>query len=121
MDSDTALWPDTLPVPLATPRARMAPRGERMEMETGRVRKRRTVEEALEVWEVQWNFTEDQFAGFKDFFEQTLENGSLPFLIELFDDVKGMAFADGKYAFDRSDNLVMVSAVLELLEEGSGV
>lgn len=115
MDSNTPIWPTLLPVPMAKPRMLVAPRNLRTMMESGRIRSRRVNDEPLEVLEVQWSFTANQFFTFKDFFDDTLENGSLPFLIDIFNEEREMVFLESKYDFARSDNLFSVMASLEYL------
>lgn len=73
-----------------------------------------------------WNFTEDEFSAFVRFYELTLDNGSLSFLLKTFEedpDGSGdtvevdweLAFV-GKPQHSRSDNLFSVSATLEVLD-----
>jgi len=120
-------WPETLPVPLATPQMRSSPRAIQMEMESRRIRKRRTAEVPLDIMSLQWNFTEDQFADFKTFFDETLNNGAGPFIMEIFGVGAQLSFVEGSYAYARSDNLVAVSAsvimstVFWILSDGTWV
>lgn len=105
-------WPTTLPLPLMGSRTGVSSRGELVEMESGRARRRRQFEDPLEVMEVQWNFTKDEFDDFKIFFDANLENGSLSFIIEAYGIV---AFLNGTYSFSRSDNLFTVAASLLII------
>lgn len=84
-------------------------------MESGRIRKRRLCADPYEAWEVQWNFTEDQFDDFKAFFDTTLVNGSLSFAIDFFGIDREVVFVGGQYSFVRADNLFSVSATLEVV------
>lgn len=95
-------------------------------MESGRVRRRRVHEDALELMQFQCNFTLDQFDGFKFFFEEVLQNGTLGFEMDVLDTegeeseeavvTKHFAFWEN-YTFTRSDGLFSVSGVLELQVE----
>lgn len=110
-------WPATLPKPLMGARVATDSRSWRTEMETGRVRQRRVQLLPLRLVQAEWSFTGDAFETFKEFFEVSLENGSLPFALELFgaDSEESEVAFMGPYSWSRSDNLFSVSAVLEVL------
>lgn len=103
-------WPD-VPVPLRSHRRAIDFQNLTTEMETGRLRKRRQQMDHREVWDVNWNFTEDQFETFKNFFDVTLKNGSIRFHIELFG-VDRIAEFFAPYSFNHTDNLFSVGATL---------
>lgn len=87
-------------------------------MESGRLRNRRLHASPIEMMEVAWNFTEDQFDIFKTFFDVGLENGTLEF------DLAGIgtvAFWESTYSQNHTDNLFYVSAKLELTVPYSAV
>jgi len=114
-------WPDSLPTPLIGRGHTVGSRSDIVMMESGRRRVRRMHDTPIEFIEATWNFTEDQFDTFKTWFENTLENGSLPFYMITTDPPSyrlnwELAFKDGNYEFDRSDNLFSVKAVLEVLD-----
>lgn len=125
--SGLAGWPTGLPVPLLGRQHTLIPRDVATEMESRRRRKRRVYMDSIEVIEVQWNFTGDQFDTFKTFFEETLENGELPFEMVTYDpsEVYGqvqevtrlLVFHQADYTLSESDNLVSVQAALEVWEE----
>jgi hypothetical protein len=112
IDSNTAIWPTTLPVPLRAHQAIGEFNFARTQFESGRIRKRRLVEDPREGLDVVWNFTEDEFEAFKTFFDESLENGSLTFLITLFGREREVDFRDSTYGFNHSDNLYTVIAKL---------
>lgn len=103
-------WPD-IPVPLRAHRRAIDLQNLTTEMETGRLRKRRQQEDRREIWDVTWNFTEDQFETFKEFFDTTLKNGSIRFHIELLGVDRTVEFFT-PYSFNHTDNLFSVSASL---------
>jgi uncharacterized repeat protein (TIGR01451 family) len=113
IDSDTIVWPESLPLPAQMVDVDVQTKSVRTVMETGRVRKRRTTTVPLKIWAVTWNFTFDEYAGFRNFFNGDLVNGSESFVIELMGVDTIVAFADGSYSFFRSDNLFSVKAELE--------
>lgn len=87
-------------------------------METGRVRNRRGFATTLDTYEAAWAFTEDQYAIFREFFNATLENGTLTFMLPMQDDSElEVGFMKCTYQFNRTDNLYSVKAVLEVAEE----
>jgi hypothetical protein len=125
-------WPlDTngayaIPVPLLEHTRSLAARPSEREMESSRVRRRRMQAELQQFLKASWNFTEDEFSAFVRFYELTLDNGSLSFLLKTFEedpDGSGdtvevdweLAFV-GKPQHSRSDNLFSVSATLEVLD-----
>jgi hypothetical protein len=103
------------------------PRSAPVLMESGRMRRRRTFLDPLELIAVSWNFTEDQFEAFKTFFEIDLQNGSEHFELITPDFppagfvfrtvTRVLAFWECNYAFTRSDNLFSVTATLEVVSE----
>jgi len=118
MDSFTPFWPETLPAPHVAMIVASNPRNMRTVMETGRVRNRRGFATTLDTYEATWMFTQDQFVAFRDFFNETLENGSLSFMLPMQDDTEiEAAFMKGVYQFSRSDNLYSVKGVLEVVED----
>jgi len=112
VDSDSIYWPDSLPLPLVNPQILSSPRNEITVMETGRSRTRRHAETLWSIYDVSWNFTDDKFALFRTFFEEELEHGSLPFVIELFGVDTEVRFLEPEYGMARSDNLMAVTAKL---------
>lgn len=119
-------WPDTIPVPQVARTHRIDPRMAPTLMESGRMRNRRIYPEPIELIDVTWNFTSDEFEAFKDFFEAELENGSLHFTLAVPDFAppltdrtvtRELAFWEGNYAFARGDNLFSVKATLEIVNE----
>ena len=112
MDSDSIYWPDTLPSPGVDPKFLNSPRTEPTQFDSGRTRTRRQAEDLWEIIEVQWNFVEDQFATFRTFFEETLEQGSLPFVIEIFGVDTEVQFQEPEYTLNHSDNLFEVTGKL---------
>lgn len=113
------VWPVTLPLPVRNSRRQYLPRNLRTVMETGRVRVRRQSLTPFDVLHCIWNFTADQFATFKTFFEDTLTNGSEAFTMEILGEAndREVRFLDATYSFTRSDNLVSVSAALLIRPE----
>lgn len=93
-------------------------------MESGRPRVRAVDRECLEVMNVTWNFTGDQYKTFQDFFVNELEHGALVFELitlehasdptQIRQYVREVAFLDATYTFSGSDNLFVVEAVLEI-------
>lgn len=120
-------YPLTIPVPLIEREHQLSARPSERQMESGRLRRRRLQIELQEFLKVSWNFTEDDFGTFKSFYEDTLDNGSLSFLMVTFeDDPQGsgeLLEVDWELAFvgvpqhSRSDNLFSVSATLEVLDK----
>lgn len=103
-------------MPLVNPRFASSSRVLRTEMESGRIRSRRQFEDPVEILEVEWHFTEDQFETFKDFFDVTLVNGTLSFTIALESETeREVVFFEANYAYSSSDNLFIVNSQLELL------
>lgn len=118
--STTAVWPD-IPVPLVVRAHSFNPRDERTRMESARTRKRRLFTDALELVDVTWHFTYDQFETFKGFFEDDLEHGSNRFEMShysLEESVPGVVTEEytfwENYTWSRSDNLFAVTATLEV-------
>lgn len=128
IDSATPIWPSTLSTPMLGRLHRFFPRPEVVQMESGRFRKRRIFLDSMELMEVQWSFTEDQFDAFELFFHEQLNNGSLSFVLTTAaaaegrppteeDIVREVVFWEGTYSFSRSDNLFAVSATLEVIPQ----
>lgn len=117
-------WPLALPVPLVGRSHPFLSRSSQVTMESARIRVRRDALDPLEIVEVSWNFTEDQFEEFKTFFEETLLNGSQSFQLQTLDTgstrdrlratTRTVAFLDN-YRFSRSDNLFNVGGTLEVV------
>lgn len=90
------------------------------------MRHRRTFTAPLELIDVTWNFTLDEFEVFKAFFEEDLVNGSLLFEMTTPDFApvhmdrsvtRMLGFWGANYGFNRSDNLFTVTAILEIASE----
>lgn len=81
-------------------------------MDSGRIRHRRVHELPIETQTLSWTFTEDEFEAFQAFFENDLENGSLPFSLEIYGESKEVSFLDGSYQFSRGDNVYSVTATV---------
>lgn len=113
MDSNSIYWPEALPLPLANPSIQAEARNEQTVMETGRVRVRPTVESLYEIYEVEWNLTADKFEAFKAFFEDDLEHGSLPFVLELLGEETEVEFLEADtFEVNHTDNLFNLKAKL---------
>lgn len=119
-----ANWPTTLPAPLLGRKYTVMPRSSSVRMESRRQRIRRLYTDSLELIDVTWNFTGDDYATFRDFFQEDLEQGTLFFTMEtkeLTDDpaiihvyTRDYAFLDATYSFSESDNLFAVQATLQI-------
>lgn len=133
MTAGLSEWPlDTngnyaIPVPLLSPDHTGATRHSEALMESGRVRRRRMQLELQEFLKASWNFTDEEFSTFVAFFEQTIDNGALSFLLKTFEDSPTkpgelaevwweLAFVN-EYQFSRSDGVVSVSGTLEVLDK----
>lgn len=124
MDSSLPDWPPGLPTPLLGRTHTIAPRSEVTRMESGRPRVRPADVESLEVMDATWNFTQDQYNTFQTFFINELEHGEKIFELVTLEQapdptkvrqwVREVAFLDATYSFNRSDNLFVVQAVLEI-------
>lgn len=123
--SNTVEWPEDLPVPLLGRRHTLNPRSIITVMESNRKRVRRSDPEAIELLNVRWNFTRDEFDAFRTFFIEDLEQGVLPFTMVTYDPSPTVGlttqitwtlafFGVPPYQFARSDNLFEVSATLEV-------
>lgn len=112
IDSNTPIWPDALPVPLRAHQRTGDLLFVRTDFDSGRIRKRRMVEDPREYWEVVWHFTADQFEVFKAFFDEALENGANNFSIEMFGETRDVEFKDSTYSLNHTDNLYAVSSTL---------
>lgn len=116
-------WPSDLPTPLSVGREHtFHARSETAVMETNRRRTRPIYTETVQVLDVQWNFTGDQYSDFVDFFRDGLNNGVYRFEMEtlepspvegdIYEVTRYLSFLDGTYEFTRTDNLVEVRATL---------
>lgn len=81
-----------------------------------RIRNRRLQDTSIELVEVRWEFTLDQFDTFKTFFDETIDNGALPFAIEFDGVTTEVAFLEN-YTFAESNNLFSVQTTLEVISE----
>src|SRR5581483_4788874 len=114
----TPSWPENLPAPLIDRTHSITPRSTTTLMESQRPRVRRMQVEQLELMQVQWNFTEDQYRHFRDFFIGDLETGVRKFHLMTFEPAQQahyyvvveriVEFLDGKYQFSQEDNLFSV-------------
>lgn len=101
----------------------MSPRSTITIFESQRPRVRREYDEPMETAEYTWNFTADQFDIFKNYVEINLENGQNSFEISGFEGgllvVRNVAFLnlDMPYNITRSDNLFVVVAQVEVVED----
>lgn len=108
-------WPTSLPAPLLEGhRLSSSSRKYVTEMESGRKRIRRQFEDLRKTAEVQWTLTEDQFYTFRSFFQDTLQNGTRAFTLNLYGEPQEVRFLHASFSFDHSDNLFRVSSVLEI-------
>lgn len=116
-----------IPVPLIARDHTFTGRPQVQQMESGRTRRRQTGEEMQEFLSVSWNFTQDEFAIFKTWFEETIEHGSLAFLLKTFEPSATtedammevwweVAFVRN-YTFTRTDNNFSVGANLEVIDK----
>jgi hypothetical protein len=119
-------WPN-IPVPLIdNPSYTILPRSYVTPMESKRIRIRRMQVCSIELLDVTWHFTKDEYELFEQFFNETLETGSLPFSITtkesdpfgsgLVEVDRNVAFWKAEYSFSRSDNLYAVTATLEIVD-----
>lgn len=124
--SELIEWPNNLPTPLISREHVFNNRNTASEMSSSRLRKRRTMSEVVELINVQWAFTNDQFSQFKSFFDNELENGEGNFIMVTYDQsptphfvrvvTRELNFFGAKYSGNRDDNLHSVSAVLEVVD-----
>jgi len=130
MESSSSIfvvWPNSLPVPLIGRTHKILPRSDAVQMESNRVRFRRTYHEAEEILDVTWNFTRDQYNEFRNFFIEELNQGVYRFQMmtaEMADPpalyhqvTRVLSFLTGNYSVSGSDNLITVSASLEVDSE----
>lgn len=120
-------WPDSIPVPMIERSHTINPRHLITGMETNRKRVRRQHDEVIEILDVTWNFTRDEYDAFRTFFIEEIEQGQDYFRLTTIElsatpgthaEVERIvAFLDGTYQFSRSDNLFSVSAQLEVNSE----
>lgn len=123
MESTYADWPETLPTPLMERSHLVKSQTQTTRMESGRQRIRRTQAEVFEVMSAVWNFTEEGYATFRTFFQESLEHGENWFWMvtkEITEDpetpnnvTRLYAFVDATYTITHSDNLYQVTATLE--------
>ena len=114
------IWPDEIPVPHPDHTRPLDPRSEITGMDSGRIRLRRQFSDPLELLEVTWNFTDDQFQAFESFFTSTLSNGEKAFTIYLEESEGYDVQFYGSYQYHRADNHHQVTAVLEVISSPVG-
>ena len=118
-------WPPSIPHPLMVRAHTLEPRSTVTVFETMRYRVRREFTDPMEMIEYTWNFTEDQFETFRDYVEINLENGQNNFLIGGFEGgqlvLRSVAFLSSgqPYTIGRSDNLFVVTAIVQVMEQES--
>jgi len=127
--SDMLEWPGGVPVPLVERKHAVAPRSTLTEMESSRIRVRREHLLEIEAIHVTWHMTEEQHVAFQNFFTADLLNGELPFFMLTEDfpvdaiterhTTRILAFMDGQYTTQHSDNLYVVTALLEVVDSES--
>lgn len=103
MPSNPIYWPENLPHPLKGPALVIDPRNETLVFETERTRVRKYFPEKLEVFDFQWNFTQDEFDIFKTFYEDELDNGQEAFTIQVLDPDDSNALSIIDYGFFESN------------------
>lgn len=124
IDSNTILWPTTIPTPSVDRTLTKDPRAWQTQMESNRNRNRPTGDGAMETMAATWNFTAEQYAAFKVFFEDVLIQGQETFVMETLepdsdsqfarDTFYQMAFYDGTYAWQQDDGYFQVTATLQI-------
>lgn len=117
-------WPLSLSTPMMGRKHMILPRSSSVRMESRRQRIRRLFPDSLELIEVTWNFTADEYAAFRTFFMEDLEQGTLFFTMETREltanpefiriYTRDYAFLDGTYSFTSSDNVFTVQATLQI-------
>lgn len=120
IDSTTILWPSTLPTPLLDRQITKDPRTWANQMESNRTRNRPTGDGSVKVMAADFNFTREEYAEFKQFFEVTLVQGTLTFVMETLEQddspqlarqtLYQLAIYDVTYTWNQDDNLYAVSA-----------
>jgi len=84
-------------------------------MESGRVRKRRTRDDAFQTMLATWALVDDEFDAFNTFYQEDLQNGTLTFAM---DGVEYAFLSPVRFSISIEENLYLVSAQLEMgLEE----
>jgi hypothetical protein len=122
MPTETPIgYPNGLPYPAMERGAEVDSHNEETEMESGRIRTRRTAENDREMLNLNWNFHDDQFELFERWVKYNLENGKKPFrLTGVLDDrmeIFNLAFFPaGLYTVGHTDNHYQVSATCEVIE-----
>jgi hypothetical protein len=124
-ESDIAIWPDNIPVPLIGRSNVVIPRAETTVMESGRPRVRRIATDQVELMNAQWNLTEDQYHLFREFHRVDLNQGEGFFQMltydvldeptwpdEITEVIRVCAFLDGNYNLSTEDNNYSVQATL---------
>lgn len=81
-------------------------------MDSGRVRTRRLALQAWTIYDFTWNFLDDAFDTFKTFFEETLNHGTEPFVIEIFGVDTEVRFLEPDYSHTHEDRFFVVTAQL---------
>lgn len=130
IDEESGGLAGTIPTPLIERTHILAPRSLVTVMESRRKRVRRQHHEALEMMDVQWNFTQDQYDTFRNWFIDELDQGVKTFplsTLELSPEPGKMlavtricAFINvPPYTFSRSDDLFTVFATLAIDREES--
>ena len=84
-------------------------------MESGRNRSRRVDLVAFQTINVEWSFTQEQYAEFRSFFNTDLENGSRSTTIEIFEVDEDLAFMGSTYNVEHTDGSYIVSAKMEYI------
>jgi len=110
---DPVAWPAILPLPLISSTHRWRSGDLVTVMDSGRTRVRRQFPYPLVTWEVAWNLTQDLYDEFRTFFQDTLQQGTITILLEIYGEEKELAFQDSRYSLSRSDGVFRVSAILE--------
>lgn len=126
----SVVYPESLPTPQLGRRHTVDPRLDVTKMESNRLRIRRIHIEEVELMDVEWNFTLDQYETFRQWFIEEINSGVDFFIMITFDLVRTpgyyvettreLAFLDGTYSMSQSDGLVNVTATLILDSESEG-
>lgn len=120
--SDAIIWPESLPAPLIGRTHSLRPRSASTMMESNRKRIRRLHTTSIELIDVDFNFTEDQYDTFRTFFISELDSGVKSFVLITYELAaldgyyqivdRLVSFVDGTYSFSQSDGLVVVTGTL---------
>lgn len=81
------------------------------QMETGRLRQRRSFRQPYLRSEFNWAFTVDEYATFQSFYQDVLVNGSLSFLLPLEGTLTEVMFLQSPQ-FKHSDNLYLTTVTV---------